>query len=144
MAAAKVIALIVLGIAAVAYLLHVISARNKRLRLQDALRHAGRALIKATEHQKSVQHLANRIAEHRKNDSEFCAFYESQTRLRDINILSSPPSQEMCDAMNAIKDRYPHTSARKHRAAMNICLQNIEEWLDTHYPEEKEERWDTA
>ena len=135
----KVVALIVLGVVVTAYWLRVIAARDKVLRTQDALRNAAYAMEKVREYQKSAERLAERIADHRRNDSGFRVFYENQMQLRELNMLSPVPSQEMRNAMNVVRDRYPHIPARKYHAATNIALRNIEMWLDKHYPEEKEE-----
>lgn len=136
---AKVVALVIVGVATITYWLRVIAVRNNRLRTQDALRNAAYAMEKVQEYQKSAERLAERIADHRRNDSGFRVFYENQMQLRELNMLSPAPSQEMRNAMNVVRDRYPHIPARKYHAATNIALRNIEMWLDKHYPEEKEE-----
>ncbi len=131
--------LLAAGIAATALgLFIIIPARNKRQRMQAAMREAADALAKRRKLTERAERLKARIDRHRIEDAAFRAFYDKQMRERDINILSVP-SDTMMTVMRDLAGAYANTNDLKYHSAMFICFRNLEEWLDTHYPVEKEE-----
>ena len=131
-------ALIAAGIAATALGLLIIPARDKRKRMQAAMREAADALAKCRKLTERAERLKARIDRHRIEDAAFRAFYDKQMHERDINILSVP-SDAMMAVMRDLAGAYANTNDLKYHSAMFICFRNLEEWLDTHYPAEKEE-----